>query len=396
MEPSDVRRIAFVTRRFGELQGLVTASAGAGLLAAAALAQYGFAPRAPYFLPLMLIAIVLMATAFPYLTQLYRESYGAVSPRLRAARAPIVLMIVQVGILCDAVIAPQWGPSLGAVGVASYAALIVARDRPWRLHYLVVVAAGVTGVAFSTAAPASVGPWEWFAMLDAARGPGLVLAYGVIGFSLIVAGALDHHLLNDALSPVRSDDARRCDGWARAGNGGLRALIAGSIAAGAGVAVASRHTIVILPMAVFLPLALMVPLVISIDTYRGKMRKRPPRSLTAMVTRGDVLSMIALGTALTLDVFVGVPRTSLVALALAGGCAWVVVRDWPLRPHYLVGCGAALFSAFRYPADAARVPAWFCTFLFLTCVALTIESLLDYRMTRRSPAALGATHADAL
>lgn len=405
MDSDDVRRIAFVTRRFGELQGLVTVAEGAGLLVGALLAQYAIVWAEASLLPLI-AGTASAGVVGPYFTQAYRESFGAVAPQRRWGRMPLMLLVVQVGLAADFLLGGSRGPSIGACAVILYSALVVVRDAPWRTHYLVPLVAGGVGVSLSTAVPAASLQFQWLEPFDPARGQGFVLAYAVIGLGVLVAGALDHHLLVEALSPQSGVDARtvalappfgKRDAVARAANGPLRALLSASVAVATGLAIESRHLMPVIWMTLFLVFMLVFPMAISIDTYKGRMRQRPPRSLTSMVGAADVVSLCSIGAAATLDLFIGPGRVSLLALAFAGACLWVVVRDWPLRPHYLLGCVTALFSAWQFPgvATAADTMGWAARFLFLASASLAVEGVFDYWVSKRVRAH-GGVHADAV
>lgn len=400
----DVRRIAFVTRRFGELQGLVTAAAGAAFVVGGVFAHYVGAPwvTGPWS---VFFGYAATWAFIPYFTQAYRESYGSVAPRRRIERMPLVLLVLQTGVLADFLVAGHRGPSLCAVGVVLYAAFVLVRDVPWRVHYMVPLAAGSLAIALSISVPPATPQLQWLEPFDAARGPSYLLAYILIGFGVLVAGAFDHWLLIDALTPARLnppplptpralDDPRN-----RAANGGLRAVLACSAAIGFGLPVAylgSPMRAALLMAVAVLPITLVVSLAISIDTYKGKMRERPSRSLASMIGGNDVIALVVLATTAVLDIFVGPLRVSLLALAVAAACLYVVVRDWPLRPYYLLGCVTALFSAFQYPVIATNDGAvrWLSTFAFLASASLTVESVLDCWMSRRWRAAREGAHAD--
>jgi hypothetical protein len=72
------------------------------------------------------------------------------------------------------------------------------------------------------------------------------------------------------------------------------------------------------------------------------------------------------------------------ALAVAIGAlsAWVAVRDWPDRKHYLIGACAALTALFMISPD---VPArGFAVLVFAVSGALAVEALIDYWKARHA------------
>jgi hypothetical protein len=148
----DVRRIRFVTGRFQELQGLGVACFSAGLLGAA-FVQRSLAPaggRGLYSFHALMVANLLWAASQVDIGLRYRATFGAAvggtGVRDTTWVSGLPMLALMAGVLFDAASLPyRSGTSVGALGLALASSFLVARDRLWRLHYLVPVAAGLTG-----------------------------------------------------------------------------------------------------------------------------------------------------------------------------------------------------------------------------------------------------------
>jgi hypothetical protein len=120
-----------------------------------------------------------------------------------------------------------------------------------------------------------------------------------------------------------------------------------------------------------------------------------------MQRRAHLVILPGLGAAAAADIWwTSRGGPSVLALTIAASSAWVVVRDWPVRAHYLCSvcaglAGAVLRLGVRTDAEQAQ---WFAWFLLLTSVALVVEGLIDHwlivRESRRSRPR--TDHADAL
>ena len=193
-----IRRIAFVTRRFHELRGLIPASFGAGLILATFAEQAaGTAGRWQHWtLHPLIFANIMMTFAFIALDRGYRQTFGhpVATARQRATaglfsgRRPLDggaggAFAVVVGGMID-VFLPR-PVSLMATALTAYALWILVRDWPWRIHYLAAVAAGMMGAVVAAGDPSGQGPLR---------------AYLLIGLAMLVTGLCDHRLLGASMA----------------------------------------------------------------------------------------------------------------------------------------------------------------------------------------------------
>src|SRR5688500_3417663 len=163
MREQDLARIAFVTRRFGELQGLRSACFGAMLVAGTVTVT--LVPDAE---PLFFIAMPaqnVMFGASTVISGYYERWFGRVPGERQVAQSlarvqwdyggGIALFIVVAAMSVD-MLKSLWypgGASFGAAALVGYSAWIAYRDWPYRLHHVIGIFAGLAGVVVSSSVP---------------------------------------------------------------------------------------------------------------------------------------------------------------------------------------------------------------------------------------------------
>jgi hypothetical protein len=91
--------------------------------------------------------------------------------------------------------------------------------------------------------------------------------------------------------------------------------------------------------------------------------------------------MFIMALAATAESAIGPQAITGLALAIGGASAWVAVRDWPYRGHYLIGAAASAAAVlFMTPVEPARSLT---ILVFATSAALTLEGLLDLFVATR-------------
>jgi hypothetical protein len=197
----DIPRIALVSRRFMELQGLLPAAVGAGLILSSLLSHLVGAPgQSGGPLGALVFCCLLVDPLTQYLQRRYRQSFGdAVATTLQKFLAAMPFIAVMTGALIDTAIyqspSPRPGPSFVGIALACYSTWVLLRDWRWRTHYLAALAAGLAGIVVT----ASVIPSPGTGGIDPARTDAFLLAYALAGFGLVIAGLFDHYVLASAL-----------------------------------------------------------------------------------------------------------------------------------------------------------------------------------------------------
>jgi hypothetical protein len=350
----DIRRIAFVSQRYLELQGLGLALCGAGMILGCLMMHLaGTGPSGAAFMPFML-GSVLAANVTPYLLRSYQRSFGhAVGTRVQQFTAGLPQLLVVAGGLADMSFQMQgwFAPSVAAIALAASSAVIVLRDWRYRLHHLVGIAAGITGAIVTSLIPHSVNQWGDI-------GPGRVeaylLAYTIVGLGLMAIGLLDHQLLMSFMRPEQPVDAIPVDELAgrlvprRAALAGLLCVLIGGLAWSADEVMLAR----LLPT-VLIGAVLMFQVMFGIQDVRRIARaiSRSQRALAPpavdLKLRGDVLfEFFVLAAAAAIDSALfphRAPDALTGALVVTGG--WLVARDWKRRAHYAIVVLAALLAA---------------------------------------------------
>jgi hypothetical protein len=314
---NDVRRVAFVSNRFLELQGLMPAALGGGLLFGLLVYQAVEVPgRLGTSSDAAVLGMLVGNLATMYLHASYRRTYGeAVATMRQKALAMLPTMLPMIGVIVDMTnqFDGRSGPSYAATALASCSVWVVLQDWPWRGHHAIGAAAGLVAAAVT----ASVAPSPAGFGVDPARANAFVLAYSLVGLGLLCNGIGDHLLLTRCLRPVDavnpSPGALAMRGWRRAW-GGLCAAGAGA------VSLAFSNDF----LSAF-PIALMLAIIGSVwfpslaDTRRAfrDLGKRP----LVVPEKGSVLRLGA--------------RELVAAAAVAFSATVQIALLWPARPTWL-------------------------------------------------------------
>lgn len=210
MREHDLARIAFVTRRFGDLQGLRSACFGAMLVVGAVT---GTLLPAGYAEPLFYIALPAQNAMFALtivLNGYYERSFGRVPSNGRSPRSlgrpqwdqagGFGLFIVVTAMSVD-MFKSLWYPggiSLGAAGLVAYSAWTACRDWPHRPHHVLGIFAGLAGMVISSSLP--VTPRPFGGRMDPGMAELYAVTYAIVGLGILAAGLLDHRLLAQAMT----------------------------------------------------------------------------------------------------------------------------------------------------------------------------------------------------
>ena len=113
---------------------------------------------------------------------------------------------------------------------------------------------------------------------------------------------------------------------------------------------------------------------------RGWLSAAPP--IVKVHLESDSLAlMFIMALAAAVESAIGPKAITGLALAIGGASAWVAVRDWPHRGHYLIGAAASAAALlFMTPVEPARSLT---ILVFATSAALTLEGLLDLFVAAR-------------
>lgn len=387
---ADIARVAFVTRRFHELRGLITASFGGALIVAAwmvhaagAASSFGSGP-----MQALIFANCVYVMALVVLDRSYRETYGDVvataGQKFAAGLMPIVVMS---GALCDMFqqsVSGQ-GASISAAMFTSYAIWIALRDWRWRVHYLAAAAAGAAAAFLTAAVPGPFGRWG---EMDAARADAYLVAHTLIALAMVAVGLFDHRLLAQSLrspAPESTDAPRRSRGVAPR-------LVTTAFVFGAASGVflywGATWPGQALPAVLMLALILTQAVTALHEAVRagGELSRGDRVSLPAgqvLQLKADALVLLFLvAVAAVVEGAVGV--RGLFAVTLSLSIAWIAIRDWPHRKRYLVAAaGAAALALLTRNTDPSRA------FAMLVCaasLAIVLEAVFTYRT--------GTRHAD--
>ena len=423
MEPADLTRIALVTRRFGDLQGLRTVFVGAMLLVGAVAAS--FVPASDPFLQVVLFAHVGAAGFVNTLNRFYQERFGSAPPRstsdvrgLRPIQPYAVLpAIVMIGLLVGGLATPigvlrfALGPAL----LTGCSLWIVVRDWPHRAHYTIGVVSGLVSLAMMLSAPAGV---ETHWLIDPAFAGTFTVACSIIGLALVAVGLIDHRFLT--LAMCRHTASPRHPAVDAAAFAKPRMLVAGSavVAVLGHVVLAGWPTephIAVggmwLSMVVMMMIGALVDLRLILHSqHRALASAREARllrrftgaaaddaeadaSVTPSVPPPDFWGHLALPIATACGALIdislrGSGYPSAMAMALAASHAWIAFRDWPVRRHFVLGAAAAIVSTVQHMVLAPL--DWAIWFLILFGTTTLIEGALDYSLQKK------ARHANAI
>jgi hypothetical protein len=384
----DIQRIAFVTQRFHELQGLMPAMFGAGLILASLMAHGMSMSRFYVASPLQALNFANIFCVFSviYLPRIYRQTFGeAVGTPRQKFLGLMPMLLVMIGFMADMFVeVGKPAPSFAAAALASCSIWIVSRDWRWRIHHLVPAAAGIIAAIITATVPPLLNRWG---VPDPVRSEAYLLSLTILGLGMVTAGLFDHRLLASSLGPRSSGESGARLALARADSGGTRAAIAAVFciaAAGALWSVSPRFISVALPLAlmlsVFASQMLLALFQISKAVRRGALAAAPP-VLKLHIGSDSLVLMFVMALAAAIESAIGPRGVTLLTVAIGGASAWVAVRDWPYRGHYLIGTIASaavvFFSTRVEPAQA------FAMLVFAVSGAMMLEGLLDHWIARR-------------
>ncbi|HVL65887.1 MAG TPA: hypothetical protein VM364_01365 [Vicinamibacterales bacterium] len=421
MTEPDLRRIAFVTRRFHALQGLYLATLGAGLIAGTLLWSVMPAEERNVVIQVMLFGQFVMMGASLQIDGYYRRMFGRVPARgLRGGMAAMLPIVLLLGMLADIVRSFQGtvAPSTTAVGLTVFATLVLATDWRQRPYYLLGLAGGCVAAFLSTQPIAFGGP------PDGTAGAPLVAALSVVGFTVMMLGLLDHDLLARALTAAAPRD-RAAVPASRLLLSGVR-LSASVLTLGAVVICLSASgwprgdgvfrflfVLSLVPSALMFLASMRYAFCHIGELHKGMSRrereflerlerlpdgKLPPlpeaASFQDATTEGlrpplvDPLGHLVLPLSMAAGALIdvasrGTGAPSLLALAFAASQLRIVTRDWPYRRHYLVGALAGGVASVHYMfVSLDRGADWALVSLILVSSAMILEALLDRRLER--------------
>jgi hypothetical protein len=369
---NDVKKVAFISRRFQELMGLQSAMFGAGVLSwllLQGLAQPGLR-TAPYEHLGWVQLSLMMAVA---LEARYRATFGrSVSARPGALVSYLItspMFLLLIGIVADFFNDGRWlGPSFPSIGLTFGSAIVLARDFRWRPHYAALLTAGLLSGAVTNAAapPDRVGLY--------------VLGYAVMALGVIVAGVCDYRLLTSLVTDAPSSRT------AAAGARHPRLLrIMLMLCATAAIALALPGPFGLIPLATALLIGswrmiliggqgLMARLsVLGLNT--PEVDEAADQEPPFFESTWSLASVIALATGATADAArPGHPPVFLAIAFSACATAWAF-SDWTGRKHYLAVAVAALFaSAVASQLDPLRA---FSLIAFIVTAATAVAIWID-------------------
>jgi hypothetical protein len=399
---SDIRRIAFVTQRFLELQGLIPAALGAGLIFGSLLLHAVRRPdkpgRAFDAVQAFMFAVMFIGPLMAYLHRIYRRTFGdPVATWYQKVLGGMPIFAVLAGGMLDLlqIESGRGGPSFAAIAVATYSTYIVVRDWRWRTHHLVAVAAGLIAAAITASVPAVADQWG----TDPARSAAYLLAYTTIGLGLIASGLLDHWSLASSFRRTMPDAASKPRIKRFYPNYGLtRAWIGGVFCLAAAISLAG-FTDRSLPDALVLGLIIAQMLAYALPAIPqlwravrdfGKRVVEPTRGPTVDFRLDSLTVMFLIALAAAIESAVSPASPAVLAFAIGGASVWVAVRDWPSRSHCLIGIVASAAVLFYIPrVQPARA---FAILIFATAGSVMLDGLVDFWIASRHE----GTHADAI
>ena len=419
MDVRDLQRIAFVTRRFADLQGLRTVVYGAALLVGTMV--HGMFPRdyPNSVMPIVVFASLVGSAARVTLDRYYRRTFGSLAVGSPAARRAPQLgtnfahlpNLVVSGLIVDVIFASIFDVRIGIGGVFLFGLCLrtLIQDWPIRPHYAIGAAAGVGAViVVALAPPRSTSRL----LLDPAIGQYFAIACGLVGLALVVIGLFDHRILAQAMWRAPSADAVGRLPPNRLAT--TRMALAGAVGATLGVHFGvlgwPTHAAIVMGMfwvsVLLLTIAAAWPdLTYGLRAFKNEARAREAALLARIqnrellridetpmseIPRPDFWGHLALPVAIACGAFADIPLRgsglpSFLAIAVAASQLRIAIRDWPTRKHYLLGAAAAAVGAVQYVFIATVSPLdWAVSFLMLLSTAMLIEGLLDRRLESHS------------
>jgi hypothetical protein len=366
---ADVARIAFVTRRFHELRGLIPASFGGALiLGGMAVYAAGIDTRfdAGAFQAIML-ANCSYVVMMRILDRRYRQTFGdVVTPGRAQFLAGVLPFGVMVGAATDLSIhyAGGTGPSAAAVIFTGWTSWIAVRDFRWRSHYVVAAAAGLAGTIATLVVPQAV-----------------LLAYMLIGLGLVGAGLRDHYLLAASLRST-APDAQLDLAQSRARSRVPVVPLMFAITSGAFLWWSAPGWSALLPGSLMLA-GLASQVVVAVpDALRavremhktGRVTLPPARAIALGPDRLALLYVLAV--AAVVEGVLGF-RGALPS-ALAASMTWMAIDSWPHGKRFAV---AAIVAIALVPLSRSlEPPRAFALLVLAISAAFTVESFVNHRI----------------
>jgi hypothetical protein len=439
-----IERIAFVTRRFADLQGLRSVLLGVLLLVAVMTAS--LLPL-DSFNPFSHFGGVLGAWFggnFVLLEAYYNRRFGRVPliswnrfalfyalPASDAAGAssqsdqrnrPLVRpeaygpLLVMCALAIESMKSVYYpgGLSLAALALAAHSTWVLVQDWRFRPYHVVGVAAGAIGMGLTLATSMTV---RLYTPLPHDIAVAYGQTYALVGFALIVVGLLDHRLLWQGMSradaPATDTPDRDLSVIRIVLSATCLSVIVGYLAI-AGWPAEPLYLYMAFLIAVTVVMIVCVRrrvawmraeaqiaaaardrlraerLEARVAALRGEIRpivEDAPGQIVPL-SRFDTLGYLVLPIAIAGGALVdialrGAGLPSLFAAAIAASHLHIAWRDWPSRRHYLLGALAASSSAVHsafVPAD--RTFDWFVWFLILTSAASLVEGVRDYPLSK--------------
>ncbi len=386
----DFRRVAFVTRRFHELQGLTLGAVGAALIAGALSARALGADDGMFFYGCMQTPLLYSMLAAEDIRSSYRRTFGDAA--ISATRKMLVVLpalLVFLGAGADSFkIFYGWpGPSILAIVASALGIGVLVRDWPWRIHHLAVAAAGVAGIAATLGAPLVT----MSSRASAVVAPLFSLSYALIGFSLVAVGLLDHQLLASSMSaaPARPDPQTTADRALE------RTVAATAFALMIGGALGWTHggadelTLAWeLAMALAFCMAMMLRSIFNARRKLAWLRRRtsvesPPASIKLPASRGPLLGMCGLALAATLDTFFMTAAVPLLTCAALVAYDATIASNAHERPWRLFPSGITLIVAVLLTLSPPAPAVGFLTVALTLSLSLAVRFLHEWILVRR-------------
>jgi hypothetical protein len=384
----DVKRVAFVTEHFLELQGLIPAIFGGAMLFGVLALQFldpsgrpGVALQTP------MLGMMIAGWSTPYLQASYRRTFGdAVATMEQKFRATLPTLLVLVGVVIDISgqgERPRSGPSFAAIALASYATWVVLRDWRSRAHHLIGLSAGLAGAIVTAAVPAGA---EAFAP-EPARANVFVLAYALIGVGLLAGGLGDHYLLTRCLgrSPEGATASPGTFAWV-----GLRRAWPGfcaAVAAAVSLSLAAAHAgAFFLTFLLALLASALVPAIVdaffAVRDFDRRQLAVPDKGNILHVGTPEIAAAAAIALATMIHIALLWPsRPVLPAIAVAITSLALAISSPYKRTSRVVRAGAvAIVLAFFSTLSPARA---FVALVGALAIAVVVEGLLEVRVPPR-------------
>lgn len=355
---AEVRKIAFVSQRFLELQGLIPAVFGGAIVLAAVMNQALGGGTSGSATPILLFWMLAGSTpATALLQRSYKRTFGdLVATRTQRFLAILQTTVIYAGVMIDLFLASRGhaaGPSFAALALMAYSSAVIVRDWPYRSHHVIALAAGIAATYVTASVPSAPDRW-----LDALGNATHLLAYTLIGLGLVVTGLFDHQLLASALRPGAAAGRIHVSPLPVTI---VRTTFAAAVCATAALflQIDPRWIVVGFPttlMVVLLSVCIVIAIAQIVRAVREFPNVRPPAMPEVRVDGHATASMAAVALAAGLQAVL-LPHRPPVLLhaAVAVACAWLALSNWRDRRAYaLVTAAAVAAMPFVLRASAAR------------------------------------------